>query len=401
MIIMLDATPLVTRNISGVQQHARNIVSEWSRQRLLHKFVLLISRQAVDDPAYDLTFVKGLNPGFTVRFFRPSTRGWLKHEATRLPFLSGLSHGTGDVANVYHSFSPDISAFSELPAAPISHTIHDLACELDLNVRRSAQGHTERFNNRWSLRRAQHVVAVSTQTRNDTMNVYGVKPEDVHVIFNGINPIFHPESNPELARQLRRKIPVPNRYILLVGSDIPRRNYPRIFQAMAEIWREDPTLKLLLAGHNFWPNTPIYRQAQAAGVLDRMVFAESPTDTELAQLYREAVLTCCGSSFEGFGLSVLEAMACGCPVACSDMTSLREVAGKAVLFFAHDDPESIGRAVKSLTADAEYRRQLGRRGLIQAANFTWLAAAQNLLKILEQCAAATGGSPATSQQESP
>ncbi len=398
MIIALDARPLVGRQASGAAQHARNLVAQWAALNTQHYFILVLDAPTARQAELDQSLPKSMGEHFPVKVVSSGiSPGSLLAPTGSLPPLSPRMLGVVKF-DVFHSFTP---ALPRSCTAPAVMTIHDLACELDLNVRRSAQGHTERFNNRWSLRRAQHVVAVSTQTRNDTMNVYGVKPEDVHVIFNGINPIFHPESNPELARQLRRKIPVPNRYILLVGSDIPRRNYPRIFQAMAEIWREDPTLKLLLAGHNFWPNTPIYRQAQAAGVLDRMVFAESPTDTELAQLYREAVLTCCGSSFEGFGLSVLEAMACGCPVACSDMTSLREVAGKAVLFFAHDDPESIGRAVKSLTADAEYRRQLGRRGLIQAANFTWLAAAQNLLKILEQCAAATGGSPATSQQESP
>ncbi len=398
MIIALDARPLVGRQPSGAAQHARNLVAQWVALNTEHYFIQVLDAQSARRAELDQSLPEGMGEHFPIKVVSSGLSPAAMFAPTgSLPPLSPKALGVMKF-DVFHSFTPVLPRSCTAPAVM---TIHDLACELDFNVRRSAQGRTERLNNRWSLRRAQYVVAVSTQTRNDTMNVYGIQPDHVHVIFNGINPIFHPESNPELASLVRRKIPIPNRYILLVGSDIPRRNYPRIFQAMATVWRDDPTLKLLLVGHNAWPTTPIYRQAQAAGVLDRMVFAESPTDAELAQLYREAVLTCCGSSFEGFGLSVLEAMACGCPVACSDMTSLREVAGKAVLFFAHDDPESISRAVKSLAADAEYRRQLGRRGLAQAAGFTWLAAARSLLQILETCAGASSVSNATSEPESP
>ena len=395
MIIALDARPLVGRQPSGAAQHARNLVAQWAALNTEHYFILVLDAQTARRAEMDKSLPDGMGEHFPVKVVASGiSPGAMFAPAGSLPPLSPRVLGVMKF-DVFHSFTP---ALPRSCSAPAVMTIHDLACELDLNVRHSAQGRTARHNNRWSLRRARHVVAVSTQTRNDTMNVYGIQPGDVHVIFNGINPIFHPEFSPELARQIRRNISVPHRYILLVGSDIPRRNYPRILRAMADVWRQDPTLKLLLAGHNSWPTTPIYRQAQAAGVLDRLVFAESPSDAELAQLYREAVLTCCGSSFEGFGLSVLEAMACGCPVACSDMTSLREVAGKAVLFFAHDDPESISRAVTSLAADAEYRRQLGRRGLAQAAGFTWRAAASSLLEILEKCAGENSAAKTISQR---
>lgn len=387
MIIALDARPLVGRQASGAAQHARNVVAQWAELKTEHYFILVLD--APTARRADPSLLDGMGEHFRIKVVSAGfSPGRVLSPRGSLPPLSPKVLGVMRI-DVFHSFT---AALPRSCTAPAVMTIHDLACELDLNVRRSEQGRQDRAQNRWSLRRAQHVVAVSTQTRNDIVNVYGIKSDDVNVIFNGINPIFHPGSNPEMARHLRKKIPIPARYILVVGSDIPRRNYPRIFEAMMRVWQQEPTLKLLLAGHNSWPTTPIYRQAQAAGVLDRLVFAESPSDAELAELYREAVLTCCGSSFEGFGLSVLEAMACGCPVACSDMTSLREVAGKAVLFFAHDDPESITRAVTSLADDAEYRRQLARRGLHQAAGFTWSSTAERLLRILEACAGATESS---------
>jgi glycosyltransferase involved in cell wall biosynthesis len=96
----------------------------------------------------------------------------------------------------------------------------------------------------------------------------------------------------------------------------------------------------------------------------------------LADLYRNATVTCCASSFEGFGLSVLESMACGTAVACSDMRSLREVAEQAAVYFAHDDPQAMGDAIAGLLEDAEYRRQLKYRGIRRARLFTWHTAAQ-------------------------
>jgi len=123
-------------------------------------------------------------------------------------------------------------------------------------------------------------------------------------------------------------------------------------------------------------------------LIDRMRFVRAPGNLELADLYRNATITCCASSFEGFGLSVLESMACGTAVACSDMRSLREVAADSAVYFAHDDPEAMGHAIAGLLEDAEYRRQLKYRGIRRSTLFTWETAAQLTLTSLS---AAVGG----------
>jgi glycosyltransferase involved in cell wall biosynthesis len=113
-----------------------------------------------------------------------------------------------------------------------------------------------------------------------------------------------------------------------------------------------------------------------------MRFVHAPDNAELADLYRGAALTCCASSFEGFGLSVLESMACGTAVACSDMRSLREVAADAAVYFPHDDAQAMGQVIIGLLEDAEYRRQLKYRGIYRAGLFTWDTAAQLTLTSL-------------------
>src|SRR6185436_9120617 len=136
------------------------------------------------------------------------------------------------------------------------------------------------------------------------------------------------------------------------------------------------------AGRADWKISDIYAAAREGGVLERMRFVHNPTNAELADLYRGARLTVCASSFEGFGLSVLESMACGTAVACSDMRSLREVAEDAAVYFPHDDSETMGQTISGLLEDAEYRRQLKYRGIYRAGLFTWETAAQLTLATL-------------------
>ncbi len=385
MRIMLDAGPLVTRNISGVQQHARNIVTQWSRQGLLHQFVLLIRQDAAEDSSYDLTFVKNLGAGFSIQFFRPSKRDWLKHEAARLPFLSGLAVDTPDI---YHSFSPDISAFSSMPAAAISHTIHDLSCELDPAVRDTPQAVQNRTLYRQAVKKAVCTITVSTRTMDDIISLYGVPRRQVHLVSNGLDPVFTPAPDPEAGKILLDRYGPLGRYVLMVGADIPRRNYARLWDAMLGVWRIQPGLRLIFAGRDPWPAAPVYRLAMQQKDSNRVVFIEAPNDRELAELYRNAQLTCCGSSFEGFGLSVLEAMACGSAVACSHMRSLEALAGNSVVYFAHDDAAMISASILALAQDPEYRRQLRTRALARAALYSWARSAQTLMEIFEQTASA-------------
>ncbi len=386
MIIMLDASPLVTRNISGVQQHARNIVTQWSQQKLPHKFVLLVNQTFANDSTYDLSFVESLNPGFSLRFFRTSTRGWLKHEATRLPFLSSLGQGNGELADVYHSFSPDISAFAALPQAPVSHTIHDLSCELDPAVRYLPQAAEDRRLYRQAVKRAACTITVSLRTLDDIISLYHPPRQQVHVVSNGLDPVFTASTDIVARQQLHERYGPLGAYILLVGADIPRRNYARIWQAMLAVWDVLPHLRLVLAGRNIWEQTSIYQQIMAQNAMERVTFIESPDDRQLAELYRDSQLTCCGSSFEGFGLSVLEAMACGSAVACSHMRSLEALAGNSVLYFPHDDVKMIVESILALTQDPEYRRQLRTRALARTTLYSWERSAQTLMEIFENLA---------------
>jgi glycosyltransferase involved in cell wall biosynthesis len=269
---------------------------------------------------------------------------------------------------------------------PVVQTVHDLAFELDPAVRRLPESRRHRRLTRMGVESSTRIIAVSSQTKSDIASVYHVDPQKIDVVYNGINPVFTPEPDPVTRAALRARYKLATPYILAVGSDISRRNYARMFAAMQIVWQAGHRVNLVLAGRNDWSKTAIFKQATAAGAIQKLVFVDAPNDLELAQLYRDALMACCASSFEGFGLSVLESMACGTPAACSDMRSLREVADDAVVYFPHDDEETMGQSIGGLIEDVEYRRQLRYRGLARAARFTWERSAELIMNVLEQAA---------------
>ena len=385
MIIALDARPLVQAQIQGAQQRARNLLASLVRLGAEHEFHLLYPRPrgGAGAGSFDDSLLTGLPANFRREeissYHMPSSF----HTASRV--LNALARAVGRIkASVYLSFTPDVPRIEFCPVVP---TIHDLSYELDPVVRRTEQGAALHRITSHSVRYARRIMAVSSQTKYDIASVFGYPPDNIDLVYNGIDPAFTPlpptAMRTLVAIHLAHQITMP--YLLSVGADIPRRNYARVLSAMEGVWKSADSgrrTQWVLAGRDDWPQSAIYKMARERNLLGQIRFVSDPTNAQLADLYRAATVTCCASSFEGFGLSVLESMACGTAVACSDMRSLREVAESAAVYFAHDDAESIGQAIAGLLDDAEYRRQLRYRGMYRASLFTWDTAAQLTLASL-------------------
>lgn len=388
MIIALDARPLVRRQIGGAEQRARNILAAWASApppgspAAAHEFHLVYPR-----PEESALFDDSLLVNLPDHFHRVEISSYQLpsnyHTGTRL--LNTLARTIGRIKpDVYHSFTPHVPRINTCPVVP---TIHDLSFDLDPNVRRTTSGRALHRIAALSTQYAARLIAISSQTKYDIASIYRIPAERIDVIYNGIDPVFAPPDATEIPRPMtvHQANHISGPYLLAVGADIPRRNYARMLAAMKIVWRtpEGARIRWVLAGRDDWNVSDIYAAARTAGVLDRMRFVRSPSNVDLADLYRGATLTVCASSFEGFGLSVLESMACGTAVACSDMRSLREVAEDAAVYFPHDDAEAMGQAIAGLLEDAEYRRQLKYRGVYRAGLFTWQTAAQLTLSTLE------------------
>lgn len=227
------------------------------------------------------------------------------------------------------------------------------------------------------IRRADLLVTGSSHVREEALDILGLPPERVAVVPEGVDSgRFRPQMV-ERVESLRRKLALPPRFVLAVGSLEERKNLRRLAEAHgrlpASLRREYP---LLLAG----PSVDRDLEAELSrrpGVVRLGYVAEA----DLPALYGAATLFVYPSLYEGFGLPPLEAMACGAPVAASRAAALPEVLGQAAAFFDPLDVEEMSSVVRGLLERGGERRRLSRLGLERAARFTWDETARGLLGV--------------------
>jgi glycosyltransferase involved in cell wall biosynthesis len=227
------------------------------------------------------------------------------------------------------------------------------------------------------------VIVPSTAAAEDVVHYLQVERERVRVIPMGCEARFQPVGDPGRAAALRRRYDLPARYILFVGTLEPRKNVNILLQAFAQVSAETARddLALVIAGGNGWGGEDYLATAKALKLQGRVRFTGFVADDDLPDLYRGALLFVYPSLYEGFGLPVLEAMACGTPVITSNRTSLPEVAGGAALLVDPTRPEALVEAMISLMHDGELYRELRAKGLARARAFTWNAVAEQTVAI--------------------
>jgi glycosyltransferase involved in cell wall biosynthesis len=235
-------------------------------------------------------------------------------------------------------------------STPSVVTLHDLQ-HLDLPTlfSRGERAFRAAFWHR-SLRSAQLIVTPSAFVRDRAVALLGIDGGRIRVIPHGID---HARFSPGGENR--------EPFLLYPARRWPHKNHERLFEAFALLRRERPELRLVLTGGGHSGTTPEGVEVRGHVSLD-----------ELVSLYRRASALVFPSLYEGFGQPILEAMACGCPVVCSAIPALAEVAGDAARTFAPDDPESIATAVRDALADPGGYRE---RGIERAAQFTWTRAA--------------------------
>jgi glycosyltransferase involved in cell wall biosynthesis len=228
-----------------------------------------------------------------------------------------------------------------------------------------------------SVRRAERVIAVSQRTSSDAIRLLGVDPTRVRVVHEAAGPVYGPRSEAQfevLAKRLNLKI-APRSYALFVGTLEPRKNVPLLLEAFGLIRRELDA-HLLIVGGRGWLDQPIFAARARSGVADAAHFLGSLGEEDLATLYSHAGVFVLPSLYEGFGLPVLEAMACGAPVVCSNAGPLPEVAGDAAVLLPPRDASSWADSIQSVLTSASQADELRRRGFARASAFSWERAAR-------------------------
>lgn len=267
-------------------------------------------------------------------------------------------------------------------------TAHDLSFVRMPAVFPRAQGMYLRAAMRHAARRARAVIAVSAFTKAELLAVYGLPESRVHVVHNGVEAACRPLPPAEVAAW-RAAAGLPERYVLAVGTLQPRKNLRLLLEAWPRLAARLPDAPpLVIAGAPGWGDTDLGGLAARLGVADRVRFPGFIPQAQLPLLYNAAAALALPSRYEGFGLPVAEAMACGCPAVVATGSSLTEVAGDAALHAPPDDAEAWAAALARLLSDDDLAATLRRRGLARAAAMTWERAAAATAAVYRSVSAA-------------
>jgi glycosyltransferase involved in cell wall biosynthesis len=246
-----------------------------------------------------------------------------------------------------------------------------------------AQARSRHF--RYSARRADAVIAISTVVRDDLVRWYGVRPERIHVIPYGLGAPFGPgEHDPAAVRGvLGAEAP----FMIFVGKLSPRRHLPELLRAFDGVAATHDDLRLLVVGPNAWniPVESLLAETKAASRVVRVDHLDQPT---LAALYRSAMALVLPTTKEGWSMPIREALACGCPVVTTDGPWLDEDgSGSAVIRVAAPEPELLAEGMRSVVEDEAVRADLRAGGLALAAGFpTWEDRALRVMDVLAEVA---------------
>jgi glycosyltransferase involved in cell wall biosynthesis len=237
-----------------------------------------------------------------------------------------------------------------------------------------------------AAKRARAIIAVSECSKRDIVRTLGLPAERVHVIGNAVDESYAPVHDPRLLQAVRDRYSIGERFVLYFGGFDLRKNVLRLIHAYARVRKQfDPPHQLVVAGrlrfvgHRLYPDPRLL--VRELGLESEVVFTGQIREQDKAPHYSAATVFAFPSLYEGFGMPVLEAMACGAAVVTSDTSALPEVAGDAAVLVDPKNTEQIGDALLQLVQDPVRRDELGEAARARAAHFSWGAVAQQTLGV--------------------
>ena len=370
MRLGLNLLHLVPGETGGAEIYARRLIPALLEARPELEAVLFTGREAAPSLA-------GEDWAEQVRIvpLRVRTRSRFRRVAAEQSLLPAAARSAR--LDLLHNLFTTAPAWAPVPQVT---TIHDLI------YKRFPETHAGVLSRGLSLlvplaaRRSRRVIAPSEATKADLVRFLGVAPERVDVTYEG--PGMAEGLAPPGEAELRRRFELGDAPVVLsVSAKRPHKNLERLLDAISRVSAEPPPL-LLVTGYPTAFEAELRRQAG-----DRVRFAGWVDDATLEGFYRLATCLAFPSLAEGFGLPVLEAMRRGVPVACSNATSLPEVAGEAALYFDPTDTVAIATALERILGDAGLRERLATAGVAQAGKFSWEATAAATLESYERALA--------------
>jgi glycosyltransferase involved in cell wall biosynthesis len=288
---------------------------------------------------------------------------------------------------VLRKLQPDVAHFTNgmvplISPVPTVVTIHDMSLTMYPGYHPRRRVLLNRPLVDVAARRAHAIITVSQSAKRDIVRLYGVPPERVHVVHEAAAPSFRRVNDRAELDRVRQRYGLADRVILYVGTVEPRKNLPSLIEGFAARRRNgDLSHQLVCAGPYGWLSRDIEDRIDRLGIRRAIRFTGYVPFEDLPALYSLAEMFVFPSVYEGFGLPVVEAMACGTPVVTGDVPALAEVAGDASEYAGSLDAESIGEALVALARSRDRREELSACGLARARQFSWQRAARETLEV--------------------
>ncbi len=372
----IDVTSALTQG-GGIGRYTRELMNALVHEtRFAEQFdVTLFSAKQTAPPP-----VSNPLPTYSNVVYKPAfiNEKWLYRLWYRLRAPLPVQTFTGRL-NLFHS--PDFVLPPIVGNIPTLLTVHDLSF---LHYPHTFTPALVNYLNSvvpWSVGRATHVLADSEATEKDLVNLWHVPASKITVLYSGVNPSFKPVSDPAAIKQVRHKYKLGSApWVLAVGTVQPRKNYQLLIQAFAKIADRYPN-NLVITGGKGWLFDDILAEVSKQGLDGRVIFTGFVDDVDLPAIYSGAAALAFPSLYEGFGLPILEAMACGTPVINSDASCLPEVAGDATIQLPPEGVEIWAEGLAQLLGDEGKQKTLVAAGFKQKEWFTWQRSAEQLLGI--------------------
>jgi glycosyltransferase involved in cell wall biosynthesis len=353
--IGVNALYLIPGRIGGTEIYLRSLLAALAEIDSENQYVVFTNRETGNDLVPVGTNFKCEQVSIRASF-RPARILW---EQTGLPLAVTRQHL--DVL-----FNPGFTSPILCPCSSVT-VFHDLQHKRRPELFRWFDLPFWRIFLYASAHRSTHLLAISEVTRDDLLRFYKIAPEKITVTPLGVDPVFF-----DISRRRRMADP----YILTVSTLHPHKNVDGLMRAFAEFRKTRPEFRLIVVGLRGFYTAALEKLRTSLGLSEAVRFTGWIPRAELYDLFMGATAFIYPSTFEGFGLPVLEALAAGVPTACSRIQPLSNMAGSAALQFDPGDPSTILDAMVRITSDDELRTRLSAEGPIRAKEFSWAKTAQ-------------------------
>lgn len=259
-------------------------------------------------------------------------------------------------------------------------TIHDLGYLAEPDAHPPYSRRMLDIASRWNARAARRIIAISGQTRDDLIRHYRARPDKIAVVHSGVDHDRFRIIEPDVVRTTLRQLGIVQPYVFFLSTIQPRKNLDRLVQAFERL--ESDNLLLVIGGRSGWLNQEIDERIRTSPASSQILRLGPVADDDVPALYNGAEAFALPSLYEGFGMGVLEAMACGCPVVTSNRSSLPEVSGGAAILVDPLDVASIRDGLRHAMS-APWREALRAAGLARARQFSWEHTASQSLAVIQ------------------